>query len=184
MAKDQLILESAYSGNAKFYLYLLFAIIFLPAVVTLPQAIFVNSLDQNEGISFNILIQIIMIVCLSVFGIVFFPLKKGLYSADNAVYFGFFSWGKLIYKYRINLEMAKAISILKFKRRERGAYLSIANPEYSSAYNSFEVYALNERHTERKIIIPLKKEEYAKKALEFLAQHTFLREEIYSPDFS
>ena len=184
MTKNRLILESAFSSNAKLYLYIIFGIIFFPALLSVPLAFIGMVIGQNESIGFTIILRLVIVCLIVILAVLIFPLKKGLLKNESGLHFGYFTWGKPIYKYKISLEGAEAISILKFKRRQRGAYLSEANPEYSSAFDSFEVYALNENHTERKIIIPLKMEKNALKAVEFITQHTGLKEEIYSPDFS
>lgn len=125
-----------------------------------------------------------MAVFLLAFAIILFPLKKGLYVNNSDLFVGYFSWGTLSYKQKVDLNQAKAVSVLKFKRRQRGAYMSLANPEFSTTFNSFEVYVLNERHTKRSLLISLKKENNAKKALEFVVRNTKMPQEIYSPDFS
>jgi|GEM_PF-1784154 len=184
MENNHIILESAYNGNAKFYLYLIFAVIFLPLVATFPQILISNSFGQDTSLGSTIWISVIAIIALIAFAIIIFPLKKGLYKGNSDLFIGYFTWGKLIFKQKLSLNKAKAVSILKFKRRERGAFLSVANPEFSTAFSSFEVYALNEKHTQRKILISLRKEINAKRALEFVKRNTALKEEIYSPDFS
>ena len=184
MKSDRIILEGAFKGNAKFYLYLIYVIIFLPLVVTLPQIMFLNSFSQEGSWNIAIWIMVIAIITLLAFAIIIFPLKKGLYVNHSDLFVGYFTWGKLFYKQKVDLNQAKATSILKFRRRQRGAYMSLANPEYSTTFNSFEVYVLNERHTKRSLLISLKKENNAKKALEFVVGNTELTKEIYSPDFS
>lgn len=184
MKNDRIILEGAFRGNAKFYLYLIYAITFLPLVVTLPQIMFLDSFSQDGSSNMTIWIWVIAIITLLAFAIIIFPLKKGLYINNSDLFFGYFSWGKLLYKHKIDVDQAKAVSVLKFKRRQRGAYMSLANPEFSTTFNSFEVYVLNERHTKRSLLISLKKENNAKKALEFVVENTEMSQEIYSPDFS
>ena len=184
MKSDRVILEGAYRGNTKFYLYLIYAIIFLPLVVTLPQIMILNSFSHDGNSNMVIWIRVFAIIALLAFAIILFPLKKGLYVNSSNLFVGYFTWAKLIHKQKIDLNQTKAVSILKFKRRERGAYMSVANPEFSTTFNSFEVYVLNERHTKRSLLISLKKEGNAKKAIEFVVQNTELIQEIYSPNFS
>ncbi len=113
-----------------------------------------------------------------------FLIKKGLVKNSEGLHVGYFSWGKLIIKNPIKFFNFPAVSILRRRRRERGAYLSIANPEFSTSFNSFEVFSLNEKHTKKNKIISLRSEKNANKALDFILENSKLRRETYSPDFS
>ncbi len=111
-------------------------------------------------------------------------MKKGMVMDNQGIYVGYFSWNKLIFKDPITLLNISAVSILKFKRRQRGAYLSVANPEFSVSFNTFEIYMLNEKHTTKNKILTLRNEEKAKQTIEFITRNSNLKHEIYSPDFS
>ena len=113
-----------------------------------------------------------------------FVMKKGLVIDNQGINVGYFSWGKLILKDPITTLNVSAVSLLKFKRRERGAYMSIANPEFSTSFNTFEIYLLNKKHTIKNKIITLRREENAISTIEFITRNSDFKHEIYSPDFS
>lgn len=76
------------------------------------------------------------------------------------------------------------VSVLKFRRKQKFAFFTSANPDLSQRFNFFDICLLNEKHTRRQTVISLKNEENAQKAIGFLTANFNLKFEVYSPDFS
>ena len=110
--------------------------------------------------------------------------KKGLATDDHQIYKGIFLFNFLLYIKRINLRNKTCFSILKFKKRQKYAFVSAANPDASHSFNTFDIYLLNKKHTEKEMLISLKKEQKSKLASDFISSFIGFTCEIYSPDFS
>ena len=171
--KEYLILEDAFNGNVKLYIYLFFLFI-----ICIPFIIIVKSQGWIQIIAI-----FVFIACLFL-GISTIYIKKGFVKNNKGIHIGYFSLGKLLILEPIGLINRNKVSILKFKRRQRAAFVSIANPEFSEQFNSFEIYLLNEKHTIKEKVLSLKSDKKAKSAIEFLTKNSKLIYEIYSPDFS
>lgn len=109
--------------------------------------------------------------------------KKGFIKKNGKVYKAKFFRGQLLSRKRISLEDRPVVSLLKFKKRRKYAFFSAAQPDMGYGFNAFEVYALNERHIKRDLLMRFSSEESAEKALEFLTTGLELRQEMYSPNF-
>ena len=169
----QIILESAFDVNVKLYIYLFFLI-----ALCLPFIFIV----KHRGI-----IQVLAIISfliISFIAIAIFFMKKGIVKDQNGLHIGYFSWKKLIYKYPITFKNLNVITLLKIRRKSRGAFASISQPDSTVSFNSFEIHLLNDKHTTKHKVIALKKENKANETIDFLTKHSKLRHEIYSPDFS
>ena len=129
------------------------------------------------------LILLAAILGTSFFVILFFS-KKGLAEKSgvtyNAVYLGDF----LILKKKIDFNDKTACSVLKFKKSQKYPFFSAAKPDLAHEFNAFDIYLLNQRHTKKTKLFSLKKESNSKLAIDFLTNHTELKHEIYSPNFS
>jgi hypothetical protein len=58
------------------------------------------------------------------------------------------------------------------------------NPDLAVEYSSYDITSLNYNHTIKDRHVILIQEHHAKNAILFLLNHSILKEEIYSPDFS
>lgn len=96
---------------------------------------------------------------------------------------GIFVGKKLIFQRKIDLNNKPVFTILKFKKIQKFAFLTVANPDMSHAFNGFDIYLLNEKHTEKERIMCLKSELNSQKAIDFITLNTNLKHEVYSPDF-
>jgi hypothetical protein len=110
--------------------------------------------------------------------------KKGLVKTNRDLYIGYYLSNTLLFKSKIDLNNKVCFSILKFKKSQKFAFFSAANPDASHSFNTFDIYLLNEKHTEKDMLISLKKEKNSKLATDFLTSFRNFRYEIYSPDFS
>lgn len=109
--------------------------------------------------------------------------KKGFVVIDKALYKGIFVRKKLIYCQKIDLNNKPVFAILIFRKIQKFAFLTVANPDMSHGFNGFDVYLLNEKHTEKERIMSLKSELNSQKAIDFITLYTNLKHEVYSPDF-
>jgi len=168
-----LILESAFDGNAKLYIYLVFLFILCVPFI---------GIVRSYGITRVFAVFLFTLVLF--IGISIFNLQKGIVKNSKGFYIGYFTWGKLVLKSSIHLFNLPVITLLKFQRKSRGAFRSVANPKFSVSFNSFEIYLLNEKHTVKRKILTLKHEEKANFAIDFISLHSQLRKEVYRPDHS
>ena len=171
--RERIILENTLNSNFRLYLYIftLFTLVFPLAIIVMFNG-------------FLRLVGVLGLVIILFFAISIWFLKKGFIKTERSVEIGYFSWGYLIFSVGFGEKNEPIISLLKFKKRERAAFRSIANPEFSESFNSFSLYLLNAKHTKKTEIISFKKESNAELALEFILKHTKYKREIYSPDFS
>ncbi len=110
--------------------------------------------------------------------------KKGLLKRGQKLYKTSSFLGFIIFRRKISIIERPIVSILKFKKKQKFAFVSSANPDQSETFNSFEIFVLNQRHTKRDSVIYFKKKENADKAIDFLTTNFPLKHEIFSPDFS
>lgn len=110
--------------------------------------------------------------------------KKGLVKNNLHLYKGIFIFNILLFKKKINLKNKICFSILKFRKSQKYAFFSAASPDASHSFNSFDLYLLNKKHTEKNLLISLKKEKNSKLAKDFVASFKDFNYELYSPDFS
>lgn len=171
--RKQIILESAFKGNVKFYIYLFFLM-----TLCLPFVIIVKSygMIQVLGVLFFSLILFV--------GISIFFIKKGIIKDGNGLQIGYFSWRKLIYTEPISLMNMQVVTLLNFRKKRREFHTDVTSPDFSVSSNSFEIYLLNNKHTVKRKVIVLNSEDKANAAMDFLSKHSKLRHEIYSPDFT
>lgn len=170
--RKQIILESAFKGNVKFYIYLFFLM-----TLCLPFVIIVKSHGMIQVLGVLSFLIILFV------GISIFFIKKGIIKDGNGLQIGYFSWRKLIYKDPIAFMGFPAVTLLKFRKKSRGANI-IYSPDFSNSIYSFEIYLLDNKHTVKRKILTLKDEDRANATIQFIAKHSKLRHEIYSPDFS
>ena len=110
--------------------------------------------------------------------------RRGLVVKNDKLYIGVFYFNILIYKKHLDLSEWTKLSILKFRRNQKFAFFTSANPDLSQRFNFFDVCLLNDKHTRRHTMISLKKEESAQNVIGFLSSNFNLKFEIYGPDFS
>lgn len=110
--------------------------------------------------------------------------KKGLIVKDEKLYTAKIFNDFILFKKKVDLEDRPVVSILKFKKRQKLPFFSVAKPDLDNAFNSFEVFVLNERHIKRDSVIYFKNEENAQMALQFITGNFPLRHETFSPDFA
>lgn len=111
-------------------------------------------------------------------------LKKGLVKDTHQLYIGTFIFNTLLFKKRVDLRNKTCFSILKFRKSQKYAFFSAANPDAAHSFNTFDIYLLNEKHTEKDMLISLKKEKNSVLASDFISSFKHFKYEIYSPDFS
>jgi len=75
------------------------------------------------------------------------------------------------------------VSILKFKKIQKFAFFSVAKPDLSESFYSFERFVLNKNHFIRDSFMYFKQEKCANDAIEFLTKDFPLRHELFSPNY-
>ncbi len=120
----------------------------------------------------------------TILGLILFFSKNGLAKDNYGIHKAVFLGQVLLIKQRFQLKDKVACSILKFRKSQKYSFFSAAKPDLAHEFNAFDVYLLNERHTRKLKILSLKKEEKSQMAIDFLTEHSDLKYEIYSPDFS
>ncbi len=171
--KKYLILESQFDSNYKLYIYIFFLF-----ALGMPFIVIMKTYGLIR------IVAIIGFIAILFLGVSIWFMKKGFMKNSHGLHIGYFSWGKLVFTEHIRLLNKPKVTILKFRKRERAGFVSIANPEFSQAFNAFDIYLLNEKHTVKKQVISFKSEKNAQLALNFLTSNSKLKHEIYSPDFS
>jgi len=110
--------------------------------------------------------------------------SKGLIKNQEKLYTAKFFNGLTLFKSRVTLKDRPVVSVLKFKKRQKYVWFSIAKPDLDKAFNSFAIFVLNERHIKRDSVMYFTNEENSKKAVEFLTTDFPLRHELFSPNFN
>lgn len=87
------------------------------------------------------------------------------------------------FKSEIKLEKWNKVGILKQKKFIKFPFISIARPDWGKTYWFYEVHLLNEKHTEKHLLLRLTTIENAEEAVDFLETHFNLQFEEYNPDF-
>lgn len=108
--------------------------------------------------------------------------NKGLIKKEDKIYKAKFFQGFTLFKSKVDLTDRPVASILKFKKSQKLAFFSAAQPDLSESFNSFEIFVLNKTHYKRDSVMYFKKEVSAKKAIDFITQDFPLRQEVFSPD--
>ncbi|MGY5847390.1 hypothetical protein ACW6QP_08210 [Salegentibacter sp. HM20] len=108
--------------------------------------------------------------------------KKGIIKKEDNIYKAKFFQDFTLFKSKVDLTDRPVASILKFRKSQKLAFFSVAQPDLSESFNSFVIFVLNKTHYKRDAIMYFKKETSAKKALDFITQDFPLRQEIFSPD--
>jgi hypothetical protein len=110
--------------------------------------------------------------------------KRGLLKQNSDLYRGLYFMNKLILKKKISLNDKSKVAILKFKRNQKLAWFSAAQPDMASEFNAFDITLLNNKHTQKEILVSLSNEAICKATIDYLESEFNLKHEIYSPDFS
>ncbi|UAB82258.1 hypothetical protein INR76_05720 [Marixanthomonas sp. SCSIO 43207] len=170
--RKHIILEDLFESHKKVHLYVLFL---------LPTAFFILGTIYKSGFTqvlflFGLLIWLFLAIS-------FIFVKKGLVKTDSGIHFGYFCWGRYVGKDKNKYLDRPTVTILKFKKRQKLAFISAANPDFSSSFNSFDIYLLNKKHTKKDKLIGLKNISRANSAIEFMTKNSDLKFELYSPDF-
>ncbi len=109
--------------------------------------------------------------------------RKGLIKKEQFLYKGKIFRGYTLFKQKIDLTDRPVVSILKFKKRQKFAFFSVAKPDLSHSFNSFEIFVLNANHFKRDSVMYFKEEKSANKAIEFLTRDFPFTHEIFSPQY-
>jgi len=173
MNTKKIILESVFSTHQKIHLSI-FGILFIAMTI-------LSAMNLQ-----NLRVLLLFLIGLSgsfIYVAVTFS-KKGFLFKNNDLYYGIFYRNYLLKKRKLDIKENTAFAVLKFKKRQKYAFFTAANPDLASEFNAFDIYLLNEKHTQKEYLISLKNEDHSFKAVSFLEENTGLKFEIYSPDFS
>src|SRR5690606_4161245 len=144
----KLILGYRLTNHQKFILFL------APAVLLL----FIKEM-LLASLNFKGYIFVLLCLFLFIFLVVMVFSRRGLVVKNDMLYIGVFYFNILIFKKHIDLSEWTKLSILKFRRKQKFAFFTSANPDLSQRFNFFDICLLNEKHTRRQTVISLKNEE-------------------------
>ena len=170
----RLILESKFTTHQKLHVLLSLGI---PVLIIIYKITTLESYFKTNALLIFFILLLISVIC-SVF------LKKGIVKENNNLYQGTFLFDKLLQKKKMDLNQKSKVSILKFKRSQKMAWFSVANPDASLTYLRSDVTLLNEKHTTKDVLVSLDDEEKANQVVAFLEEYFQFEYEVYSPDFS
>ncbi|TCI93034.1 hypothetical protein [Tenacibaculum sp. M341] len=170
--KKEIILESKFTSHQKTHILMVFGAPIILVIIKLISLDITNSLLS------------LLFVCLFLIVVSVTFLKTGLLKEDNSLYRGVYFLGKLIFKKKISLEDKNKVTILSFKKSQKMAWFSAANPDLSLTFYRSDITLLNEKHTRKEMLVSLDNEYLANEVLNFLEIHFALKHEVYSPDFS
>lgn len=172
--KNKIILESKFTEHQKTHLSIILGI---PIIIVIIKVLNTD-LNERGYVSLLLLITVLVLTIAIQF------LKTGLIKKNANLYRGTFFFGKLILKKKINLTSKTKVSILKLRKSQKMAWFSIANPDLALSYYRSDITLLNNKHTEKEILVSLDNEAIADQTIQFLQENFGLILEVYSPDFS
>ena len=170
---SKIILESRFTTHQKIHIILYLGAPFIITIFSLAR------LDLNFiGYLFLLILILIysVMVCIAL-------TKRGLLKQGSDLYRGLFFIDKLILKKKIDLTNKPKVSILKFKKSQKLAWFSAARPDLAFDFNAFDINLLNDKHTQKEMLVSLSNNDIAKKTIDFLNTNFDLKYEIYSPNF-
>ncbi|PHS67021.1 MAG: hypothetical protein COB12_05015 [Flavobacterium sp.] len=170
---DKIILEDRFTTHQKITFLIYIGAPFLIGIFSL--------LKLNLNIKGFLILMLLLIIYSFLISISFS--KRGFLKIKSDLYLGFFFFGKLFFKKKIDISRTPKIAILKFKKSQKLAWFSVAKPDLATEFKSFEINILNNKHTRREPIIILKDEKNVDPAISFLTSNFSLKNEVYSPDF-
>lgn len=170
---NKLIIKPKFTLHQKIHL-----IIFVGSI---PIIIIVEMLRINLNLLGYFTLLFFILIYFVIFSFAFS--KIGFLKLHENLYRGLFVYGKLLFKKKIDLKNRNKIATLKFKRYRKLAFISRAKPDLSEKFNSFEINLLNEKHTERDLIIILENEIDSRKLISFLESNFTLKHENFNPNF-
>ncbi len=169
----KLILESRFTNHQKTHIIL--TIGGLPLIVIIYSIVLGHNSTHQLITAISTIIYIVLI-CLAF-------TKKGLFKKGETLYRGLFFNKKIILCKKFDLTDKSKVSILKFRKTQKMAWFSDAKPDLGTNFISLDITLLNNKHTQKELLISLRKENKSKRTIEFLNKNFNLKEEIYSPDF-
>ncbi len=173
MKKNYFTAEQAYTLHQK----LILSGFWLPSFV-----IFLNLIKNRLNLLGYLIAFGFLFLAVYLFALCFS--KRALLQKNQNLYRAKLFYGIVLVKKKIKLENRPVVSILKFKKSLKFAFLAAASPDEAYSFNSYEIFILNEKHTKRDSLLYFKNEENAKAAINFLTANFALRNEIFSPNFS
>ncbi|AUC78118.1 hypothetical protein CW736_01260 [Nonlabens sp. MB-3u-79] len=140
-----------------------------------------NNLDYTAPAWINAL----PFILISILFIGIFFLQNGFIAYGNDKVARAWFWYTLpVWKKEIDQKKYPIISTLKMGKKQKLGFTLAVNPDLAVDYSSYDITSLNYNHTIKDRHVILKQEHQAKNAILFLLNHSILKEEFYSPDFS
>ncbi len=107
--------------------------------------------------------------------------KRGFVVVDGQLFKAQFFVRIVISKSQIDMSKYPKLSVLKFRKTRKLPWFSVAQPDASVDFNSFEINILNEKHTQRNVLMDLKNKKNVNPTIDFLTSNTGLTFENYNP---
>ena len=108
--------------------------------------------------------------------------KKGFFVRNGELYIADFFSDRRIYKRKVKFKGKSTLTVLSLNKRQK-TVMTAADPDSSYRMVSYDLYLLNEKHTQKTELMTLRSEIDSERASEFITKRTKLVYEIYSPDF-
>lgn len=143
--------------------------------------IFIELININLTMAGNFITFLFFFISLFFLALAFS--EKTLIKINDKLYKGKSIFGVVIHRKNVKLTDRSVVSILKFKKNQKFAFVSAASPDQTEAFNSFELFVLNKNHTKRDSVLYFRNEENADEAIDFLSSDFPLKKEIFSPNF-
>lgn len=177
--QKRIILESRFTSHQKQHISIITGLLILVPIVVLINANGnIDLITQNEWRKIGGMLGMAVVTFLSIFT------KKGLLEKGKCLYSSIYLFNYLVYKKKVDLVAKTKLAILKMEKRQKAGWFSVASPDLSLTYERCDIALLNDKHTEKEILISLDSEELAVKTIRFLEENFKLSYETYSPDFS
>jgi len=141
-------------------------------------AFFVMLLKLEAKIILQLLIIALILILTSLLII-----RKGIITDKDRLFIGYFLFATLIMKKQIEDNGMNIITLLTYQKSTNYNYGTKWEPGLDFKTPSFELYFVNEKHTLKKRIILLTKENNSKIAIDFLLHHAGVQFQTYSPKF-
>jgi len=179
--RNEIILERKLTTHQKTHVTIVLGVPIIIVIIKLLSNHFEHHSIEDISRIFIKLVPLV-IALFSVIMILF--LKSGFLKKENNLYSGTYIFGKLLFKRKIDLTNKTKMATLKLNKRQKMAWFSIANPDQTLSYYKNDITLLNDKHTQKTLLLSLSEELLTAKAITFLEENFDLVHEVYSPDFS
>ena len=179
--KKEIILESKFTAHQKTHVSIILG---LPILVVIIKFLSMEFGDDGITDTPNNYMKIAALILVFFVIVMLSFLKIGILKKNNQLYSGTYIFGKLLFKEKVDLANRTKLAILKLTKNQKMAWFNIANPDQGISYHKNDITLLNDKHTQKTLLVSLDDENLANETVSFLEENFDLTLETYSPDFS